>query len=128
MLFLLQKCFLFVKWVFFCLLKMYFLAHLVFQPKSLIQSCFVYWRHPASASASVHTSPWHMVRHRNFICGIHMHICPPYMHIKYLMKLVVFDWQPFWYFSLICYPAHIGSHRDFISHILKYLLFTYIHK
>ena len=39
------------------------------------------------ASSSVHTSPWHMVRHRNFIFGIHVHICPPYMHIKYLVIL-----------------------------------------
>ena len=63
-----------------------FLAHLVFQPKSLIQSCFVHhhrWHCSASASASVHTSPWHMVRHRNFILGTHMHTCPPCMHIKY---------------------------------------------
>ena len=111
-----------------------FLAHLVYQPRSLIQSCFVChrrWHHPALAlaSLSVHTSPWHMVRHRNFILGTHVQICPPYMHIKYLMILTCsFKWQPFWYFSLICYPAHIGSHRDFISHILKYLLFTYIHK
>ena len=28
-----------------------------------------------------------MVRHRNFIFGIHMHTCPPYMHIKYLVIL-----------------------------------------
>ena len=65
-----------------------FLAHLVYQPKSLIQSCFVSrhrWRHPASALASVHTFPWHRVRHTNFIFGIHMHICPPYIHIKYLV-------------------------------------------
>ena len=71
-----------------------FLAHLVYRPKSLIQSCFVHRRHwcrPASALAvalsSVHTSPWYMGRHRNFILGTHMHICPPYMHIKYLMIL-----------------------------------------
>ena len=85
-------------------------------------------RHPTLASA-VHTSPWHMVRHRNFIFGIHKHICPPYIHIKYLMILTCsFKWQPFWYFSLICYPVHTGNHRDFISHILKYLFFTYFHK
>ena len=44
----------------------------------------------ASSSSSVHTSPWHMVRHRNFIFGIHMHIFPPpppYVHIKYLVIL-----------------------------------------
>ena len=67
-----------------------FLAHLVYQPESLIQLCFVRrhrWHRPASASLSVHTSPWHMVRHRNFILGTHMHICPPHMGIKYLMIL-----------------------------------------
>ena len=37
------------------------------------------------ASSSVHTSPWHRVRHRNFIFGIHMHICPTCVHIKYLV-------------------------------------------
>ena len=40
---------------------------------------------------------------------------------------VVFKWQPFWYFSLICYPVHTGSHRDFTSHVFKYLFFSYIH-
>ena len=40
-----------------------------------------------ASSSSVHTSPWDMVTHRNFILGTHVHICPPYMHIKYLMIL-----------------------------------------
>ena len=31
--------------------------------------------------------PRHRVRHRNFIFGIHVHICPPYMHIKNLVIL-----------------------------------------
>ena len=62
-------------------------SHLVYQPKSLIQSCFVchwhqHWHHRASLSMSVHTSPSHRVRHRNFLFGVPMHICPPYMHIK----------------------------------------------
>ena len=80
-----------------------------------------------SASVSVHTSPWHRVRHRNFIFGIHMHICLHiYAHQIFSdFLIVVCKWQPFWYFSLNCYPAHISSHRDFISHILKYLFFTY---
>ena len=68
------------------------LAHLVYQPKSPIQSCFFrwHWHHPASASVlvlSVHTSPWHMVTHRSFIFGTPMHIYSPYMHIKYLAIL-----------------------------------------
>ena len=62
-----------------------FLAHLVYQPKSLMQSCFV--RRASSASFSVHTSPSHRFKHRNFIFGIHVHICPPNMHIKYLVIL-----------------------------------------
>ena len=51
------------------------------------------------------------------------------MHIKYLVILTCsFKWHPFWYFSLICHPAHIDRHRDFILHILTYLFFTFIHK
>ena len=52
-----------------------------------IMLCRCHWHRPALASVSVHTSPWHMVRHRNFILGTHTLICPPYMHIKYLMIL-----------------------------------------
>ena len=63
----------------------------------------------------VHTSPWHRVRHRNFTFGVHMHICPLYKHIKYLVILTCsLKSQPFWHFSSICSPAHIDSHRDFI--------------
>ena len=39
-----------------------------------------------------------------------------------------FEWQPFWYFSLICCRAHTDCYRDFILHILVYLFFTFIHK
>ena len=28
--------------------------------------------------------------------------------------LIVFKWQPFWYFSLLCFLVHVGSHRNFI--------------
>ena len=56
-----------------------FLAHLVYQPKNLIQLCFVCRRRPASALAlalsSVHTSPCHSIRHRSFIFGTHIHLC-----------------------------------------------------
>ena len=48
-----------------------------------MQSCFVCrrrWSRPASVSVSVHTSPWHMVRHRNFIFGVHIHMSPMYAH------------------------------------------------
>ena len=48
------------------------------------------------------------------------------MHNKQLVILTcIFKWQPFWYF---CYPAFTDSHSDFISHVLKYLFFTRIHK
>ena len=70
------------------------------------------------ASSSVHTSPCHRIRLRNYIFGIHTHICPPYKHIKYLVIMTcIFKWQPFWYFCLICCPTHIDSHWDFIFHI-----------
>ena len=39
------------------------------------------------ALSSVHTFPWHRVRYRNFIFGRHVHMCPPHMHIKYLVIL-----------------------------------------
>ena len=41
---------------------------------------------------------------------------------------LVLKWQPFWYFSLVFYPVYTDHHRDFVSHILEYLFFTYIHK
>ena len=37
--------------------------------------------------SSVHLSPCNRIRHRNFIFGIHMHTCPSYKHIKYLVIL-----------------------------------------
>ena len=85
---------------------------------------------PLALVLSVHTSPWHMVRHRNFIFSTHMHISLPiYAHQIFSdSDLVVFKWQPFCYFSLICCPAHTDSHRDFILHILVYLFFIFMHK
>ena len=90
-------------------------AHLVYQPKSL-------YNHTLSLVVGVGIIVVicaHLLRHRvrcrNFILGIHMHICPPYMHIKYLVILT-------------CRFSMAASHGDFISHILKYLFFTCIHK
>ena len=63
-----------------------------------------------------------------YLCTYVPHMCTSNIH---WVRSVVFKWQPFWYFSLIClicYPAHIDSHRDFISHALMYLFFTYTHK
>ena len=42
----------------------------------------------ASASlVSVYTSPCHRFTHKSIIFGRHMHLCPSYMHIKYLVIL-----------------------------------------
>ena len=67
----------------------FFLVHLVYQPKSLIQSCFVCRRHWYRCWHHHLCSPpsGTRVRHRNFIFCIHMHICPLYVHIKYLVIL-----------------------------------------
>ena len=52
---------------------------------SVVHSC-----RPASASAlsaSVHSPPSHRIQDRNFIFSMNMHMCPQYMHIKYLVIL-----------------------------------------
>ena len=59
------------------------------------------------------------------------HVCiyvSHYAHQIFSDSDIVFKWQQFWYFSLICYPVHLDSYRDFILHILMYIFFTYIHK
>ena len=51
-------------------------------------SCIIL-RHPALAvSSSVHTSPIHRFKHRNFILGTHMYLCPSHVHIKHLVILI----------------------------------------
>ena len=56
-------------------------------------SCIVVVRHqrrhrPALVSlASVHSPPSHRIQDRNFIFNMNMHMCPQYMHIKYLVIL-----------------------------------------
>ena len=57
-----------------------------------------------------------------YICTCVPHICP--LNIKWFW-LTVLKWQQFWYFSLISYPANIGSDGG-IWHIFMYLFFTYI--
>ena len=113
-----------------------FLADLVYQSNSLIQSCLVQrrwhrhcWYRQCCHRHHLCTSLCRRVRHRNFIFGIHMHICTYICtsNIQWFW-LVVFKWQPFWCFSLICCPAQIDSNRDFILHILMYLFFTFTHK
>ena len=65
-------------------------------------SCIVvirHWRRLALASAlaslaSVHSPPSHRIQDRNFIFSMNMHMCPQYMHIKYLVILTCsFKWQ-----------------------------------
>ena len=94
------------------------MAHLVYQPQSLTQLCFV--PRASSAVASVHTSPSHKVRHR-------LHILHEYALVA-LVKYLVILADSFWYFSLICYPAHINSHRNFILHIFMYHFFAFLHQ
>ena len=53
-------------------------------------SCIVVVRHRCRhclASASVHSPPSHRIQDRNFIFSMNMHMCPQYMHIKYLVIL-----------------------------------------
>ena len=81
-------------------------------PSSLVSLLLV-----SALSSSVHTSPWHRVRHRT-----------SYAHVSPIYALVVFKWQPFWYFSLSCCSVHTDNQRDFISQKLMCLLFTFIPK
>ena len=106
------------------------MAHLVYQPKSLIQSCFVH-HHPVSALAlvCVHSSPWHRVRHRSFMFGTHMHLCPSHTHIKYLAILTCsFQMAAILvlFFDLLCCPYR-QSQKLHIAYCI-YFLFTFIHK
>ena len=80
-----------------------FWAHLVYQPKGLVQSYLVR-RASSSLELPVYTFPSHRFKHRNFIFGTHMHKCPQKCtsNIQWFW-LVVFKWQLSWYFSLICY-------------------------
>ena len=43
-----------------------------------------------------------------------------HMHIKYIV-IISFYMTAILVLFFDCYPAHLGSHRDFISHILMYL-------
>ena len=108
-----------------------FLAHLVYQPKRLMQSCFVCCVSLLALVLvlTVQTSPIHRIIHRSFIFGTHVHLCPSYMYIKYLVILTCsFLNGSHFGTSLFCYPAHTDSHQDFMLHILMYPFFTFIHK
>ena len=102
---------------------------LYYHALSIVHHCHHHWHHPAlvSASASVHTSPWHVVRHRNFILGTHMHICPPYMYIKYLMILTCgFKMAAIlvFFFDLLSCP-HRQSQRLHITYTLVSLIYLH---
>ena len=82
----------------------------------------------SSLASSVHTSPWHKVRHRNFIFDIHMHMYTPCMHIKYLMILTCsFSMAAIlaFFFDLLSAQKAVieTSYHMFLS-----ISFTYIHK
>ena len=102
------------------------MAHLVYQPKRLIQSCFDPRASSALASlaSSVHNPPGNRVRHRNFSFGW------PYVTIKYDLVIQTCSFEMaailVLFFDLLSYP-HRQSYR-LILHILTYLFFTYIHK
>ena len=38
---------------------------------------------------SVHISPSHRIKHRNFMFGTHMHLFPLHMHIKYIYLMIL---------------------------------------
>ena len=67
------------------------LAHLVINQRAytimLCQSLLVSLSVLVSVLLSVYSPPSHIVRHRNFIFGVNMYICPQYVYIKYLMIL-----------------------------------------
>ena len=53
---------------------------------------------------------------------------PVYAHQIFSDSDCIFEMAAILVIFLICYTAYVDSHRDFISHILKYLLFNYTHK
>ena len=64
----------------------------------------------------------------SYLVYICTHLCPSYVHIKYLVILTCsFKWQTCWYFSLTCYPAHTDSKTDFILHTYTYVSLLYLH-
>ena len=92
--------------------------------QSLVQSCFVHHALSLALSLSVHT-PWHRVRHRSFVFCIHMHIYSSCMYIRYLVILTCSFLMAA---ILVLLFDLLSSHRDFILHLLMYILFTFIHK
>ena len=75
---------------------------------------------------SLHTSPRHKIKHRNFTFGADVHLYPLYMTIKYVIILtysckmaaivvIFFNWV---------YCPH--SHTDLILHIQVYASYVYL--
>ena len=58
------------------------------EPYTIILCASTSWVSLVSSLVSVHTFPCHRIRHRNFIFDILMYMCPPYMHIRYLVILI----------------------------------------
>ena len=112
---------------------MKFLAHLVYQPKSLIQSCFVrrrrrHWYHRCLCTPPLATGLDIETSYLVYICTYAPH-SPKYIHIKYLVILrCSFQMAVIlllFFYLLSCFK---DRHRDVILHMLVYLFFTYIHK
>ena len=84
-----------------------------------------------------HRRGWHM-RTPLLVTGlnietsylVYMHFFPLYMDNKYFVILAYSFLMAaiLVLCSLICYPAHIDSHRDFILHTLMYIFFAYVYK
>ena len=102
-----------------------FLAHLVYQPKSLTQSRFVsgrwHWRWhcglctpPLATGLDIETSYL-----------VYMCTCVPDTCAANILWfwLVIFKWQPFWILSLICCPAH--SETSYHTYLCISSLLTY---
>ena len=53
----------------------------------LYPSCVALMSSSLALFASVHTSPGHWFRHRNFVSILNMSTCPSSMHMKYLVIL-----------------------------------------
>ena len=99
-----------------------FLTHLVYQPKSLIQSCFIHCSLSSSLasllSSSVHT-PSDIVRYRAFIFSMNIYMCPWYMHMKYLVILTYsFEIVAILVLlsDLLSYVTGSLSNRNYVSH------------
>ena len=91
---------------------LWFLAHSVYRPKSLVQSCFVRRKSLASL-VSVHTSPGCRIRQKFHIWYTYTPIPLIYTHQTFSdSDLLFLNGSHFGTF--LCFVSHKDSHRDFI--------------